>query len=112
MGMNGRKNCRVIGNNNDVRSNVAIAVLTNGPGVSMMLKQKMPSMASRSHCPSRTDHLCSCNARMVSIGETEVCRAETEDAGDCLLFNFDRILLRNLCGTNNDKGFHGILRVV
>lgn len=112
MGMKGKKNCRVIGKTSDVRSSVAMAVLTNGAGVSIMLKQKMPRMARRSHCPSRTDHLCSCNARTVSTGETEVCRAEIEDAGDCLPFSFDRIFRRNLCGTNNAINFHGTLNVV
>lgn len=96
MGMNGRKNCRVIGSKSDVRSRVATAVFTKGPGLSMMLRQKIPRMAIIIHCPSFTDHLCACNALIVSAGENEVCKVANEDAGDCLLRSFDRSVRRSL----------------
>jgi hypothetical protein len=52
MGVKGRKNCRVMGNINEERRRVATAVLTRGPGYSIMLSEKMPTTAKNSHCPS------------------------------------------------------------
>jgi hypothetical protein len=46
-----------MGKTNEARSSVATVVLTNGPGDSIMLKEKMPMNARNSHCPSYIDHL-------------------------------------------------------
>ncbi len=94
--MNGRKNCRVIGNMKEERMSVATAVFTKGPGDSIMLSEKMPITAMSSHCPSYTDHLCVCKDRRVSAGENEVLRADIEEAGDVRLRSFDLNFRRSL----------------
>lgn len=101
-----------MGSRSDVRSNVVTAVLTIGPGDSMMLRQKTPKITMSSHCPSLTDHRCACNALKVSAGENEVCREARELAGDWRFLNLLRSLRRNLCGTNICSDFHGICTVV
>ena len=52
IGIKGRKNCLVIGKTWEVRRRVAMAVLTRGPGVSMIDREKIPTTASNSHWKS------------------------------------------------------------
>lgn len=90
--MKGRKNCRVMGKISDVNNKLATNVFVNGPGDSITLREKIPTIARNNHCPSYNVHLCSCNDLIVSAGENEVCNAAIEEAGDCRLRNFDRSL--------------------
>ncbi len=108
MGMNGRKNCRVIGRIRDRPIKVVTNILTMGPGDSIMHREKVPRKARISHCPSCHVHLCCCSARNVSAGENEVCSAVIEDAGDWRLRSFDLILRRILWGTSSCIDRHGI----
>lgn len=96
MGMNGMKNCLVIGRTSEARSNVATAVLTRGPGDSIMDKEKMPKKARSNQCPSYIVHLCACKDLRVSNGENDVCNAVIEDAGDCRFRSFERSFRRSL----------------
>ena len=96
MGMNGKKNCRVIGRIRERPIKVVTAILTIGPGDSIMQRENVPRNARISHCPSCHVHLCCCRARNVSAGEKDVCSAVMEEAGDCRFRSLDLILRRSL----------------
>jgi hypothetical protein len=74
----------------------------------MTQRENTPRKASSRYCPSYRDQRCDCNARMVSVGEKEVCREVIEDAGDCRFRSFDLNFRLNLCGTSNCIDLHGI----
>ena len=101
-----------MGSSKEVSKSVAKAVFPIGPGESIMLRQKTPRIAIKTHCPSLTDHRCDCSALIVSAGENEVCRAASELAGDWRLRSLLRNLRRSRWGTRSCNDFHGILTVV
>jgi hypothetical protein len=73
----------------------------------MTQREKIPRNASSKYCPSYSDQRCDCNARMVWVGEKDVCKL-VEDAGDCRFRSFDLSLRRILCGTRSCIDRHGI----
>ena len=108
MGMKGRKNCLVTGRMREMPINVATAILTRGPGDSIMHNEKIPRNANITHCPSCHVHLCCCNDLSVSEGEMDVWSAVIEDAGDWRFRSLERIFRRSRCGTNSCIDRHGI----
>jgi hypothetical protein len=98
----------VIGRTREVKRSVATTVLTSAPGVCITQREKIPRNASSRYCPSYIDQRCDCNARIVWVGEKEVCKVVIEDAGDCRFRSLDLSRRRNLWGTRSCIDRHGI----
>ena len=60
-----------------------------------MQRAKMPMIAKGRYWPSYIVHLCACRDFNVSNGEKDVCKEESDEAGDCRFLSFDRNLRRS-----------------
>jgi len=88
-------------------SRVDTAVLTRGPGTSMTLSEKMPTIMSSRYWKSYSVQRCACSDLRVSKGENDVCRADIEDVGETRLRNLDRNLRLMRWGTSSWMERHG-----
>lgn len=79
-----------MGRSSETSKTVNSAVLPSGPGASMIVKEKIPTISSSRYWKSYKVHRCLWSDLKVSAGEKDVCSEAMEDEGDIRLRNFDR----------------------